>query len=134
MDKKEVPKGKHKKFAELSDAAHTVVFRVISGTVGIDKSQVDAKISLYPNPVSEVLHISSNARIEAIEIMNSVGAMLIRRSKVNAGIDVSDLQPGLYFVKVSLFFLLQVYLNFLVLFHLFFFYSIYLLDPQIEIH
>ena len=72
----------------------------LSGTVGIDKSQVDAKISLYPNPVSEVLHISGKAKIEAIEIMNSVGAMLIRRSNIDDGVDVSDLQTGLYFVKV----------------------------------
>ena len=75
----------------------------ISGTVdptGINENQSGARISIYPNPVSEVLHISSNAKIEAIEIMNSVGAMLIRRSNVDAGIDVSDLHPGLYFMKV----------------------------------
>ena len=72
----------------------------LSGTVGIEKSQVGAQFSLYPNPVGEKLHISGEAKIEAIEIMNSVGALLIRRSNIDNGIDVSDLQTGLYFVKV----------------------------------
>jgi hypothetical protein len=72
----------------------------LSGTVGIEKSQVGAQFSLYPNPVGEKLHISGVAEIEAIEIMNSVGALLIRRSNIDNGIDVSDLQTGLYFVKV----------------------------------
>ncbi len=72
----------------------------LSGTVGIEKSHVGTQFSLYPNPVADKLHISGEAKIEAIEIMNSVGAMLIRRSNLNDGIDVSDLQTGLYFVKV----------------------------------
>lgn len=72
----------------------------ISGALGIDKSQTEAIIKLYPNPVSNELHISSDAEIEVIEIFDALGAMLIRRSKVNDGIDVSDLHSGLYFVKI----------------------------------
>lgn len=77
----------------------------ITGTVdpdptGIDENQAKAKISFYPNPVAEELHISCDAKIEFIEISNAVGAMLIRSSKVTDKIDVSDLHSGFYFVKV----------------------------------
>ncbi len=75
----------------------------ITGTVdpsGIDKTQSGAKISFYPNPVSKELRISLEANIDFIEISNAVGALVIRKSRVNDRIDVSDLNPGLYFVKV----------------------------------
>ena len=75
----------------------------ITGTVdptGINENQSGAKISIYPNPVAKELHMSGDAKIEAIEIINAVGTMVIRRSKVNDRIDVSDLHTGLYFVKV----------------------------------
>jgi hypothetical protein len=70
------------------------------GNVGTDITQVEANISVYPNPVAEELHISGDANIDAIEIINSVGAMVLRRRDVNDRIDVSDLHRGLYFVKV----------------------------------
>lgn len=77
----------------------------ITGTVdpsGIGKTDSEAKLSIYPNPVAKELHISCESNIEFIEISNAVGALMIRKTRVNERIDVSDLDPGLYFVKVNL--------------------------------
>jgi hypothetical protein len=68
--------------------------------VGLDKDQTLSDISIYPNPVAGELRISGDARIEAIEIINSAGTMVLRRSNVKNRIDVADLPTGLYFVKV----------------------------------
>ena len=74
----------------------------LTGTVGIDKTRGAAKISFYPNPAAEELFISGHARIEAVEIFNTVGTRVLRKSKVNDRIDVSELSTGLHFVKVYL--------------------------------
>jgi hypothetical protein len=71
-----------------------------TGNVGIDKIQAEAEINFYPNPVAEELHFSGGAKIETIEIINTLGSMVLRRSNAKDRIDVSDLHTGLYFVKV----------------------------------
>lgn len=71
----------------------------LTGTVGIDKNKVARKISCYPNPVSEVLHIRGGADISTVEIYNTLGAMVLRKSARVDRIDVADLRAGLYFVK-----------------------------------
>jgi hypothetical protein len=72
---------------------------VDTGNVSIDKIQAEAGIHFYPNPVAGELHFSGGARIETIEIVNTLGAMVLRRSNAKDRIDVSDLHAGIYFVK-----------------------------------
>ena len=67
---------------------------------GTDKEQVLSKISVYPNPVADELHISGEAKLEAVEIINMVGNRILTSSNVVDKIDVSSLQAGWYFVKV----------------------------------
>ncbi len=74
----------------------------LTGTVGINKTQGAAKISFYPNPAADELFISGDAKIETIEVFNTVGTRILRTSKVEDRIDVSDLPTGLHFVKVYL--------------------------------
>ncbi len=74
----------------------------LTGTVGIDKTQGTAKISFYPNPAADELFISGNAKIETIEVFNTVGTRVLRTNNVKDKIDVSDLPTGLHFVKVYL--------------------------------
>jgi hypothetical protein len=73
---------------------------VDTGNVSIDHIKLEAGIHFYPNPVAGELHFSGSAEIETIEITNTLGAMVLRRSNVKDRIDVSDLRAGLYFVKV----------------------------------
>jgi len=72
----------------------------LSGTVGIDKPQTAEQISIYPNPVAKEFHVKGDTKIEALEIFNAVGAMVLRINKVEDQVEVSNLHTGLYFVKV----------------------------------
>jgi len=75
----------------------------LTGTVdpsGMFDTQLETKFRIYPNPVARELRIRGDADIEVIEIVNSVGGMVQRRSNVKDRMDVSDLHAGFYFIKV----------------------------------
>ena len=63
----------------------------------------DEKISIYPNPVSDILNViseSSNVKINAASIYNIDGKLMLRNTK-NLSIDVSSLASGVYILKVE---------------------------------
>jgi Glycosyl hydrolase catalytic core/Secretion system C-terminal sorting domain/H-type lectin domain len=71
---------------------------------GIESSKVDNQITIYPNPVRDVLYIkggqagfdNSNA-----EIYNALG-LLVKRVLINGdSLDVSDIPAGYYFLKIK---------------------------------
>ncbi len=56
---------------------------------------------LYPNPAADVLNIQNDKNIDRFEIFNVVGRMVHSSNHATGRqIDVSNLQPGLYFVKL----------------------------------
>jgi hypothetical protein len=60
-------------------------------------------MSIYPNPTSGMLNITSNEEIDSVEIFNSIGNTVVS-SKVagnSSAIDMSNLPNGMYFVRVS---------------------------------
>ncbi|MCW5519706.1 T9SS type A sorting domain-containing protein [Aureitalea sp. L0-47] len=58
-------------------------------------------VTLYPNPVSDVLNVASSNSIEKFEIINIAG-QLITEGELNAKfIQVSNLSEGLYFLRLS---------------------------------
>jgi hypothetical protein len=68
------------------------------------KVQVEAgKVLLYPNPVSDVLYLAVNSidRIEAVQMFDEYGKLVKAfQGKPQAGIDVRDLQSGIYTLRV----------------------------------
>jgi len=58
-------------------------------------------VSIYPNPVSDVLNIK-NAEGSMIQLINSIGVVVRNYETVNShlSIDVSEFEAGLYFVNV----------------------------------
>ena len=66
---------------------------------GINHSISDDNINVYPNPVKDVLYID-NSEFTSIEIYDSRSALVYRG--YNENINVSELNTGLYFVKVNL--------------------------------
>lgn len=61
----------------------------------------EAKISMYPNPVSSSLSISSVEKFDTISIYNVIGqeVMNLKVNNTNAVINVSNFQNGIYIVK-----------------------------------
>lgn len=60
-------------------------------------------IIIYPNPAQQQLTISSSNAVKQISVLNTIGQVLItqRNYTDKAVVDVSNLSPGLYFIKVS---------------------------------
>jgi len=60
-------------------------------------------INIYPNPTRGQLQIAAPEMIESVMIFGANGAQLATYGKVddNASIDVSSLQPGLYFISIK---------------------------------
>jgi hypothetical protein len=60
------------------------------------------QLSIYPNPASNRLFVSSKAGASKVEIISVAGAVVKTVSNVSAeAINVSDLKTGIYFVKVT---------------------------------
>lgn len=58
-------------------------------------SNVDISKSIYPNPVSSSLKISSSVKTKSYKIVNLLGKT-VKDIKANGSLDVSDLSSGIY--------------------------------------
>jgi len=64
---------------------------------------VKQTFSIYPNPAHDQIVIESTNEIERIEILSITGQLLLQQTESNTKISVSisELQEGIYFVKVT---------------------------------
>ncbi len=78
--------------SELSDGTNTAIETLISTN----------SLTLYPNPVQNVLHINSSGKTGMIEVFDITGKSVLQKQiqGYNPSIDVSGLKKGIYFVKV----------------------------------
>ena len=58
----------------------------------------------YPNPVKNTLHLTAQSNIQSVSIFNMLGQEVMRTApnNVNSTVDMSALQTGAYFVKVTI--------------------------------
>jgi len=71
--------------------------------LSVNNDLTEAKISIHPNPVNDILHLSSNAPIEKVTISNMLGQQVnVSLSLDNKNLDLSNLANGNYFVKVTI--------------------------------
>jgi len=79
-----------------------LVYSLVCEELGVsDLSSFD--FAYYPNPVRDVLNITSQKAVESVEVYNLTGQKVINESKVNQGqIDVSKLSAGTYVFRVTL--------------------------------
>jgi hypothetical protein len=84
--------------------------RVVNGTVDLGAYEFDAALTsttftsfhdfeVYPNPTASLLHINTDEGISAIAIYSLDGKLVIETKENKA--DVSNLQSGLYIIKVT---------------------------------
>lgn len=76
---------------------------IISNTNVSVESEIDANalITVFPNPVSRILHVQAKTPIEDIEILDVSGrkVLSLQAKRSDVEIDVSDLPNGIYIVK-----------------------------------
>jgi hypothetical protein len=75
----------------------------VYASLGIDDLQQIEGFVMYPNPVNDVLNISAKNTIENLQIINMLG-QVVKTSSPNKNsfqLNISNLNTGIYFVKVS---------------------------------
>lgn len=71
-------------------------------TLSNQEIQLDSEFSLYPNPTTSFLNIKGSlSEIKALEVYSISGKKLIEEKNKFDKIDISYLQPSMYFVKVK---------------------------------
>jgi pectate lyase len=71
-------------------------------TLGLEQNIQSTKLTLYPNPVTDQLFLSSSdQKIKNVAIYNLTGALVKSIKNEVESIDVSDLTSGNYLVKVT---------------------------------
>lgn len=74
---------------------------VCAGLSNNEKEYLKNNISVYPNPVRNVLNVNTNSQIIAsIEIYDVSGKLIISKNN-EFSIDVSNVENGIYFCKIS---------------------------------
>lgn len=78
-------------------------FSVLSGSVNLAVAEANAnklKLSVFPNPVSEVLNLKSDKEITGVTVIDLSGK-IIKREKGASQINVSNLAKGTYVVQAA---------------------------------
>jgi hypothetical protein len=88
-------------FPIVTNTATTTIQQVLN----VPDFEFSNYFSLYPNPVSDVLNISTKGNIEisSINIYNTLGqlVLVIPNAKDSKTVDVSSLTSGHYFIKIN---------------------------------
>ncbi len=78
-------------------------FHAVCSTLGVSDVTADFDFAYYPNPVREVLNITSQKAVKTVEAFNMTGQKVLSTNKViNGQIDVNALSPGVYVFKAVL--------------------------------
>jgi hypothetical protein len=77
--------------------------RELKDIVDTDDLHTRNEITLYPNPASDVLYLSSKSTITSIVLYNAIGQRVINLllDDTKATIDVTHLESGLYFLHLE---------------------------------
>ena len=79
--------------------AYEIVVDGNEGSSIAEKMSVSDAISIYPNPVTETLHIATDQSVLKVELLNILGETL-RTFKGVKTLDLSGVPSGEYLVRV----------------------------------
>jgi hypothetical protein len=69
---------------------------------GVKTVSVDSKISVFPNPADNIIHVQSvDNDLSLSGIYNVLGSEVLRLNKSDREVDVSQLKPGMYLLRVK---------------------------------
>jgi len=92
--------------AYIADYVNNRVRKIIFYTAAVNNIPIIKNVDIYPNPTRYQLTINADYYIEKIEIINSLGEMVLKKywnsKKIHIGIE--NLPVGNYFVKLNDFF------------------------------
>ncbi len=98
---------------QISDCLTSVGFKTDGNNISETKSNInneekiksnDEFITVYPNPTSGKITISTNEKITNYKIVNSLGNTLLEKeiNDYEAFVDIQSLPPGIYIIRIAL--------------------------------
>jgi hypothetical protein len=83
------------------DSIVNLTLFVVSGT-GIETNDFAGNVTLYPNPVQDILHIVAGVNINEIEVYDLYGKAIVRQQagSPNADISLGHLSNGVYMLRI----------------------------------
>src|SRR5690606_33617659 len=81
----------------------SLVVTGIDNTLNVDSKIYNDSVSVSPNPTSDFLYFissESNISIDKVEIYDTIGKRVFASELNNNSIDISNLTPGVYMVKI----------------------------------
>jgi len=87
---------------EIDPEKH-IISRNNGAVLGLDSFQLNAQVSIYPNPVDDKLYIKNNsaAILNQITIFNILGKELLKMKIDSSKIDLQALPPGVHLIRVE---------------------------------
>jgi exonuclease III len=70
-----------------------------SPPVGLNEMAADISFNVYPNPANIIINIQSDAEVQKVELINSLGEGVIQTR--GPELDIAAVPPGIYFVKLT---------------------------------
>ncbi|MFK7949364.1 MAG: serine hydrolase [Saprospiraceae bacterium] len=65
-------------------------------------AKAEKNVTIYPNPTAGILNIKTAELIENIEVYSTFGQLLLNRKVVDNQLDISNLESGIYYLKITL--------------------------------
>lgn len=80
------------------------IANVTCNTLSLDNLEQDAVFTYHPNPVENTLTLNAQNNIQNVSVYNMLGQEVVRiaPNTIDTEVDMSDLQIGTYFVKVTI--------------------------------
>jgi len=78
-----------------------IILNIIPTQTGIEQHQVAHTMDIYPNPARNVVFLKNTPSDGVDYEIVAVGGQKMATGRTNSTISTSNLQPGIYFIKVS---------------------------------
>lgn len=72
-----------------------------TSSTSVWEKSIEDKTKIYPNPAKNTVQIiNSNKKIEAVEVYNAQGMMVLKDQNFQHVLDISNLTAGVYFIRI----------------------------------
>ena len=86
----------------VADVSNNLIRKITSATTNIADQKISSDaLSIYPNPVLDILHIKTTLQVTGFQITDMTGTLVSSGDQVSNGIDISSLNHGLYFIQIK---------------------------------
>ena len=87
---------------DIFNSIEVGIERELSTGIITNKMTKDLNVKVFPNPANSIINIKSIHEIKCVEICDLSGKIIMKTFNPKSGVDISSVQKGVYFLKISL--------------------------------